>query len=1011
MRGRVHFLGSLAILVGVFSLICTARGAETPFSRIQVIEKTPTVDGYITPGEWPKKHMLRLSEYFRPDHAIHLYFSFDNAFLYLGAYVEDGQLWADGNGGGSGGYWQPWEDDSIEWYFDPNNSRDNFLQDGDRVLALNIGNITDPEYGPGVVSRRAFNKGDGLGGIAMATPGVGVMPNGLRYAVARFGTANNPGDHDTGYSIEVAIPWGALLRGAPADGELMGFNARIISDDTGGMHDWSYNNELSPASLMFTTPVRPDEITELRPGWQHGSQSGLMGPVNYQRLQFHRNEDVTAPDAVGSLSADRTRPYSARLTWACPGDNGAGGLATEFDVRYATSAIDAANFEDADRWPLNLSPRASGHAVQTRVVGLSPGSNYWFGVRAIDEAGNQGPATFTGPVRTPALAEAGVALPEHLYKGAIRQAPGGRYFVREDGANYVPVGYHLFRGDLATRYIYDAPVWLGTQMYNWAQDPGAGSAVTNYFDKLQANGVTVMRLWLEEFFLPVMNNGNFNAANGAFWLEFPRGNFNPKMGDFLVDVLRLCAERGIYVLICPFETYKYDEYLHRTCWSTLNGGPLADINQFFVNSDALAMCKARWQWVINQVKNSGYEDAVFGYELLNEYDSWEWSQASPNYEVDAYYRATFVLNLAQYVKSLDPDRMVMLSPAEWDPHAAKAAVTFYDSLFDVALPHLYLVASRQPWDNPFPFRGAAIMKEHSRAIAWWTLNRLNNRPVMDGEWQPSDERKPNPAVPGYFAGFTEANDNECTRTVWFTELCSGAAGPGLRFPSGFFSANGLLLNDYMLGVLNTVSRFVENGSTDPTFDFSDFPSENWKGHVSVEGTSAAVLSTACSDGTKGLAYLLQDRNISSGTVNGATLRIDSLLTAKARFKAEFWSTAPNQTAPVSIVNGVVSGPSVSFPIPAFSDDWAVRFYCSNGASGEPDSEVTFQVDLGDLKVWWDVLDTASGKYLNVPGSGWTNDLQELVVPGVKAGRWYWIGAYDSIEGRWVVDDWFGRMSP
>lgn len=970
------------------------------------MERTPTIDGVLFPGEWPRETGLRLSRAFRNEHAIHLYFAWDSLFLYLAANVEDADLWADGNGGGAGEYWETWNDDSIEWYLDPDLSRDPKLMPGDRLLALNIGNVANPKNGSGIVSRRSFNRGTGDGGaVGLFTPGV--LPSGLVYRTVHYGTVNNPADRDVGYSIEVALPWSALGRAAPRDGELMGMNVVVISDDTGGTRDWSDYRDVVPPALRFTLPVRPDEYVEMKCGYQSGSQSGLWGPIDYLTVQFHRPDDSTPPGPVTEFRVLKRRPYAVKLAWRNPGDNGSHGVCSAIELRYSTRPLTVQNLSSGSLWPIRDSPSPSGQSQQSWVMGLQPGTQYWFAVRARDEAENTGPLSALGPVTLPTLEEAGVLIPPERYRGAVRLAAGGRYFMTEDGANFVPVGHHFLFPDHRTRGLYPTNVWTDSGFINWAEQPGALAAFTNYVAQLSASGVTVMRIFLETFFSPVKEDGAFNADNGAYWLEFPRGRYNPAMALFIRDLLRYCGEHGIYVILSPFETDRWDEYLHRTCWSSQHGGPLTQINDFFLNSDVLAMCKARWAWVIQQVKASGYEDVVMGYEPLNEWDSWEWTRPHPHPDIDAWYRAVFMIQLAQFLRSQDSDRLLLSSNAQTDPRGAIAAVTFYSPWFDAALPHLYFAGCSQPWDNPFSFRATTIVSEQARGIAWWTLNRLNQKPVMDGEWSPKDELMPDPSSPRYFDRFTETEDNLFTRYLWFSELCAGAAGPGLRIQGGVRAyARGLLLSDYMHGVQASLSRFVENGSRSPTFSLVDFPSQNWRGHLKVLATPAAIFVTGCSDGQKGFVYLFQDRNITQMTVTGAWLRVDQLLTAGSVFRAEFWRTTPWQTSPTMVVTGTVSGTSVYFPIPAFTEDWAVRFFIANGASGRPTHGIRMPVQTQGW-VWWNVLDGASWTWVNPAGSGYVFSPVEVRASHLREKRWYWLGVWDVGRQDWLHGQWFG----
>ena len=868
--------------------------------------------------------MIRLSRAFHAEHGIRLYFAWDTNSLYLAACVEDGHLWADGDGAGAGNPWDSSNDDSIEWYFDLNNSRDNYLQPNDRFLALNIGNKTDPVSGSGIVSRYSFNQGNGSGG---ATGVSGGMPGGIKYKTTYSGTVNNDSDTDTGYTMEVAIPWTALTIPSPNDGDSIGINTIVISDDTGGTRNWSDNRTTNPAPLRFTIPIRPDEYVELACGDQDSSQSGLRGPVNYAVLQFHKKKDSVAPGSVGSLVIDKVRPFSAQLSWVSTGDNGTHGTCAGFDIRYATSEITAANLASATSWPQEFFPNPAGSNQSIRVMGLVPGTNYWFAVRARDAKGNLGVASIAGPVSTPTPSEAGIPVSNGLYRGAVRVAPGGRYFMTEDGANFIPIGHHFIMEDQATRCLYPAPVWTGSALHNFSTDPGAMQTLTNYLDKLAASGVTVMRIFLEDLNLPPMGGGNYNAANGTYWIEYPSGTYNTQMAAFFTNLLALCSQRGIYVTPTPFDTYHYPSSFQKTALGTSNGGPLSNINNFFASQAVLDMCKARWTWLIAAIKASGYEDTIFGYDVLNEWDSWGWMRADPDPNTDGAIRAAFMRQLANHVKTLDPDHLVFSSNTTLDPRGALATLSYYDTVFDATLPHLYLPGNREPWNNPAQYHGTAVVAEQTRTVAWYTLNRLNHMPVLDGEWGPSDGWMPNPANPAYFSNFTEDDDNRFTRYLWFTELCSGAAGPGIRLQQGVRGGAtfGLFLSDYMLGVQSTLSHFVENGSITPTLNFTSFPTDNWRGNSFVNNTSARVIVCSCSDGKSGLAYLYQDKNQTTGTVINAILRVEGLQTTAAQYVADFWQTTSNQTAATHSVTGQLINGAIEFSIPAFDDDWAVRF--------------------------------------------------------------------------------------
>jgi hypothetical protein len=79
---------------------------------------------------------------------------------------------------------------------------------------------------------------------------------------------------------------------------------------------------------------------------------------------------------------------SVTLSWTTPGDDSLTGLASQFDIRYSTSAITAANFATATRWTAAPTPTASGTKQSTTITGLTPNTTYWFAIKTADEVPN-----------------------------------------------------------------------------------------------------------------------------------------------------------------------------------------------------------------------------------------------------------------------------------------------------------------------------------------------------------------------------------------------------------------------------------------------------------------------------------------------------------------------------------------------------------------------------------------------------------------------------------------------
>lgn len=98
--------------------------------------------------------------------------------------------------------------------------------------------------------------------------------------------------------------------------------------------------------------------------------------------------DQVAPGSVSNLNATEIYDNKCWLTWSAPGDDGATGLAAAYDLRYSTSPITSANFASATAVTPQPTPLAAGSAQSYLALNLTPGTTYYFAIKARDEAGN-----------------------------------------------------------------------------------------------------------------------------------------------------------------------------------------------------------------------------------------------------------------------------------------------------------------------------------------------------------------------------------------------------------------------------------------------------------------------------------------------------------------------------------------------------------------------------------------------------------------------------------------------
>jgi hypothetical protein len=98
--------------------------------------------------------------------------------------------------------------------------------------------------------------------------------------------------------------------------------------------------------------------------------------------------DQVAPGSVSNLNATEIYDNKCWLTWSAPGDDGATGLAAAYDLRYSTTPITSANFASATAVTPQPTPLAAGSAQSYLALNLTPGTTYYFAIKARDEAGN-----------------------------------------------------------------------------------------------------------------------------------------------------------------------------------------------------------------------------------------------------------------------------------------------------------------------------------------------------------------------------------------------------------------------------------------------------------------------------------------------------------------------------------------------------------------------------------------------------------------------------------------------
>jgi hypothetical protein len=103
-------------------------------------------------------------------------------------------------------------------------------------------------------------------------------------------------------------------------------------------------------------------------------------------------DDFVPPAAIAGLEAIEVTGYTATLSFVEPGDDGVVGRTGRYEVRMRASVpLTAENFAASTLVTTSLSPVAPGNVGTFELSGLLPETEYWIGIRAVDDCDNPGP--------------------------------------------------------------------------------------------------------------------------------------------------------------------------------------------------------------------------------------------------------------------------------------------------------------------------------------------------------------------------------------------------------------------------------------------------------------------------------------------------------------------------------------------------------------------------------------------------------------------------------------------
>ncbi len=424
----------------------------------------------------------------------------------------------------------------------------------------------------------------------------------------------------------------------------------------------------------------------------------------------------------------------------------------------------------------------------------------------------------------------------------IRVVPRIPYFMTEEGLSWMPIGQNdsitwpEFRGLIGRR---DLP------------------AVERHLRSLRDSGITCLRLMLEY------------CQNDECYLERPAGRLRPSMIALWDDLVGLCAQLGLRLLLTPFDTFFTWNNWARHPYNSANGGPCADRTQLLTCLRTREFIKSRLAFA---TKRWGSTGVVFAWDLWNEMHPVQGQDNQRCFE-------DFIEDVSPFLRQLELrlhgrahlQTVSIFGPElQWKPWLNDPV--YRHPLLDFATIHLY-----EEGTIDFPEDTIAPAVSTGRLIRNALAEISDMRPLFDSEHGPIHTFKDH--------GMTlpEPFDDEYFRHMQWAHFASGAAGGGMRWPNRTPHS----LTPGMRRAQQGLAGFL------PLIDWLRFQRRDLNDVIVVKGGSVAAFG--CGDAEQALIWLLRTDAIGvDGRIDRlrppAILRISLPGLRQGNYRITYWDT-------------------------------------------------------------------------------------------------------------------------